>query len=268
LATEQRTVCAWCKSMNTPHAITCWACGAPLDVVNRTTESGWKEAPRLRDMTEIHFGQSTCQIAGTIVPSVEIDLAGDEVYFEHHVLLWKESDVSMRSLPLRGAIKRTFAGMPFVVSAAQGKGRVAFSRDATGEVVVLPLQPGMEVTVREHAFLLASSEVDYSYVLVKGLRPIASGAQGVYMDRFWTRTAPGVLFLHGYGNVFEKTLAPNAQILLEPGAFLYKDVSVQMEVEMKSLPNGLRGGVQLNLLCMTGPGRVGIQSMYFGAPRL
>jgi uncharacterized protein (AIM24 family) len=238
-------------------------------VAARTTESGWKEAPRLKDMTEIRFGQSTCQIAGTIVPSVEIDLAaGDEVYFEHHVLLWKESEVPIRSLPLRGVIKRTFAGMPFVVSAAYGEGRAAFSRDATGEVVVLPLQPDMEIDVREHAFLLASSEIEYTYVLIQGLRPVARGALGVYMDRFWTRTEPGILFLHGYGNVFEKTLAPNDEILLEPGAFLYKDASVKMEAEMRTLPNGLRGGVPLNLLCMTGPGRVGIQSMYFGGHRL
>src|ERR687887_1201799 len=68
----------------------CWACGAPLDIKNLVSESGWREAPRLRDMTEIHFGNSTCQVEGEIVPVAEMNMAqGDSVYFEHHVLLWK-----------------------------------------------------------------------------------------------------------------------------------------------------------------------------------
>ena len=74
----------------------CWACGAPLDIRNLVSESGWREAPRLRDMTEIHFGDSTCQVEGEIVPVAEINLApGDSVFFEHHVLLWKDDRVPM-----------------------------------------------------------------------------------------------------------------------------------------------------------------------------
>jgi uncharacterized protein (AIM24 family) len=49
---------------------------------------------------------------------------------------------------------------------------------------------------------------------------------------------------------------------LEPGAFLYKDSTVQMDVELQRLGTGLFGGTNINLARMTGPGRVGIQSMY------
>ena len=59
-------------------------------------------------------------------------------------------------------MKRALAGMPFIISVAQGPGRVAFSRDATGELVLLPLHPGMEMDVREHAFLLAYSRTPTS----------------------------------------------------------------------------------------------------------
>ena len=88
------------------------------------------------------------------------------------------------------------------------------------------------------------------------------GGQGMYMDRFVTTNQAGVLILHGYGNVFERTLKAGESILVEPGAFLYKDASVQMNVETQSLTTGFFGGVGMNLVCMTGPGRVGIQSMY------
>src|SRR5271169_5777669 len=127
-------------------------------------------------MTEIQFGASTCQVEGEIVPVAEIKLAqSDSVFFEHHVLLWKEDGVPMSVLPIQGGIKRALAGMPFIISVANGPGRIAFSRDATGELVVLPLHPGMELDVREHAFLLASQHIDYSYVRIKGLRNILFG---------------------------------------------------------------------------------------------
>src|SRR5262249_7495977 len=150
----------------------------------------------------------------------------------------------------------------FIVTIASGPGRVAFSRDATGELVLLPLHPGMELDVREHAFLLASHSIGYSYTRIQGLRNILFGGQGMFMDRFRTTGAPGLLMLQGYGDAFERRLQPGETLLVEPGAFLYKDASVTMNVETQKLKTGLFGGAGMNLARMTGPGRLGIQSMY------
>lgn len=259
----ERIKCQWCQGMNLKTALTCQFCGATLDLRDLVSESGWREAPRIKDMTEIHFSKSTCQVEGEIVPVAEISLgSGDAVFFEHHVLLWKDPNVPMTVLSLPGGMKRMLAGMPFIISVAQGPGRVAFSRDATGELVVLPLHPGMELDVREHAFLLASHNIDYSYVRIKGLRNILFGGQGMFMDRFVTRNSSGLVILHGYGNVFERVLKQGETIIVEPGAFLYKDSSVQMDVTRQRLSTGLFGGSNMSLAQMTGPGRVGIQSMY------
>ncbi len=260
----ERLECDWCDGVNVVEAVTCRSCGAPLRDARRVSDSGWREAPRIRDMTEIEFGQSSLRVEGEIVPVAEMALSeGDAVFFEHHVLLWKEDPVALSVRPTQGGLKRMLAGMPFVISLAHGPGRIAFSRDATGELVVLPLHPGMELDAREHAFLLASHHVDYSFVRVKGLRNILFGGQGMFLDRFVAPREPGVLVLHGYGNVLERRLAEGESILLEPGAFLYKDASVAMNVEaVAGLQAGLLGGVGLNLVRMTGPGRVGIQSMY------
>jgi uncharacterized protein (AIM24 family) len=263
IETGSRIECRWCRSQNLPDARSCTTCGAPLDVRDLVSDSGWREAPRLRDMTEFRFGQSTCQVEGEIVPVAEIALGErDWVYFEHHVMLWKEERVPMSVMPLPGGMKRAFAGMPFIISVAQGPGRIAFSRDATGELVVMPLHPGVELDVREHAFLLASHSIAYSYTRIKGLKNILFGGQGMFMDRFVAGGEQGLLLLHGYGNVFQRMLQPGEHILLEPGAFLYKDASVQMEIETQRLSTGLFGGTGMNLARMTGPGRVGIQSMY------
>ena len=260
---QQRIVCQWCRGQNLPNAVTCRSCGAPLDVRETVSDSGWTAAPRLKDMTEFHFSRSTCQVAGEIVPVADVMLGpGDSVYFEHHALLWQDPNVVLSAMSLGGGITRMMAGMPFAVTQARGPGHVAFSRDATGELVVLPLHPEMELDVREHAFLLATHSIQYSFVRIKGLFNMLFGGEGMFMDRFVTAGESGLLLLHGYGNVFQRTLKLGESILVEPGGFLYKDSSVTMNVEMQRLGVGLLGGGGMALARMTGPGRVGIQSMY------
>jgi uncharacterized protein (AIM24 family) len=254
--------CTWCSSQNDPGTATCSSCGAQLDTANVVTDSGWREAPRLHDLARFQFSGSTVQIDGDVVPVADLALAaGDHVYFEQHVMLWKEDAVSLVAMTVGGGLKRSLAGLPNILSQAHGPGRIAFSRDAAGQLVTLPLHPGMEIDVREHAFVLASHTIEYSFVRMKNLASVLHGGGGMFIDRFVTRAEPGVLMLHGNGNVFERALAPGQKILLEPGAFLYKDSSVEMNVVQQDVKTGfLRHGMYLAE--MTGPGRVGMQSMY------
>jgi uncharacterized protein (AIM24 family) len=236
-------------------------CGAPLDVANKVSDSGWREAPKLRDMTEFRFSASTCQVEGELVPVAEINLAQqDGVYFEHHVMLWKDQAVPLSNLKTAGGMKRSLGGMPHIVTVANGPGRVAFSHNAPGELVVLPLHPGMELDVREHAFLLASHSIQYSFVRIKGLANVLHGGSGMFMDRFVTAQYPGLLMLHGNGDVLERMLRPGEKILVEPGGFLYKDSTVQMQAQQLPVKAGMMR--HLYMAELTGPGRVGIQSMY------
>jgi uncharacterized protein (AIM24 family) len=73
-------------------------------------------------------------------------------------------------------------------------------------------------------------------------------------------------WLHGYGNVFEKVLAPGESIDVEPGGWLYKDPSVEMTTTVARLSTGLLASMNLVLNRFTGPGRIGIQSMYLHMP--
>lgn len=258
----ERIECQWCHAQNGPDQRACLTCGAPLDARNLVSDSGWREAPRLRDMTEFRFSGSVCQVEGELVPVAELNLApGDSVFFEHHVMLWKDEATPLSAMNLGGGLKRVMGGMPHVISIAHGPGRVAFSRDASGELVVLPLHPGMEIDVREHAFLVASHSISYSFIRVKGLTNLLHGGEGMYIDRFVTSGEPGILLLHGYGNVFERSLAQGEKILVEPGGFLYKDATVAMNTVQMPVRTGMfsKG---MYLAEMVGPGRVGIQSMY------
>src|SRR5215469_7332486 len=91
-----RIECQWCKAQNEPKRTSCNTCGAPLDKKNLVFDSGWAEAPRLRDMTEFKFSNSTCEIEGEIVPVAELALApGDSGFLEHHVMLVKARPVPL-----------------------------------------------------------------------------------------------------------------------------------------------------------------------------
>ncbi len=120
--------------------------------------------------------------------------------------------------------------------------------------------------MREHQFLAATSNIDYTFERVKGVATMLFGGTGLFIDKFHGAQGDGILWLHGYGNVFEKTLAPNEQIDVEPGGWLYKDPSVRMETNMQRISAGLFAGVNLITNRFTGPGRVAIQSMYMHMP--
>src|SRR5260370_8285787 len=251
--------CQWCHAQNQPGTTNCQTCGAPLDEKDKVSASGWREAPRRRDMVEFQFSGSTCQVEGELVPVAEINLhPQDGVYFEHHVLLWKDEAVPLSSLNTGGGMKRTIGGMPHIVTVANGPGRVAFSHNNPGELVVLPLHPGMELDVREHAVLLASHSIQYSFVRIKGLANVLHGGSGMFMDRFITAQYPGLLMLHGNGDVLERMLRPGEKIMAEPGGFLYKDSTVQMQATQLPVKIGLIPPPYMPE--MTAPGRLAIHS--------
>ncbi|MCL4545510.1 MAG: AIM24 family protein [Chloroflexi bacterium] len=202
------------------------------------------------------------RVQGELVPILHLRLDGSiNVFFEHHILLWKDPQLQI-GLRGRGALKRMIAGMPMYITETQSAGEIAFSRDGAGQIFSLHLRPGQTILVREHQFLAATGNLDYGWQRVRGISNMLLGGTGFFVDHFSARNDEGVVWLHGYGNVFEKTLAPGEQIDIEPGGWIYRDESVRMDQTMYGLRTGLMSGIQLVWNRFTGPGRVGIQSMY------
>jgi len=213
------------------------------------------------------FGGVTYHLEGALVPVLHIEMARVPVYFEHHILLWKDPRVSISIKSLSGAFKRVLSGMPVFMTEAHGPGHIAFSRDGAGHVWGMHLKQGETIDVREHQFLAATGHVDYTFKRVKGLANMLFSGTGFFIDTFTARDNDGIVWLHGYGNVFEVTLNPGEQIDIEPGGWVYKDNTVQMETQMQRLSTGLLASAgQLVWNRFTGPGRVAIQSMYLHMP--
>lgn len=266
--------CSWCGTVTSGASLSCPSCGATVNVQSIVDRAGWTKAPGRKDMAKLQFGKSSCQIEGTYVPVADMSLAPeDAVYFAHHVLLWKDTQVKIGVMSMKGAWKRMLAGMPVIMTQAQGPGHIAFSRDAPGEVVAIPIQPGHEVDVREHIFLVATSNITYDWFQTNIWFTTGTGDDrethyplGMYMDRFKSPQLPGLLLLHASGNVFVRTLAPNEAILIKPTALLFKDPSVQMQLHIEQPFSGWRSwaswGERYLWLAVIGPGRVAIQSAF------
>lgn len=218
-------------------------------------------------ITQETFAGVSYHLQGELVPVLTIELdGGRSIYFEHHIMLWKTTTVDISLRPVKGAFKRMLAGMPILLTEAKGPGQIAFSRDGVGHIFPIHLQPGEKIEVREHQFLAATGNVIYDMTKVKGFANILAGSTGFFIDRFSVRESEGIVWLHGYGNVFEKVLGAEEQIDIEPGAWLYKDPGVRMETAIQRLSTGLFGGSTFTCNRFTGPGRVGIQSMSLVVP--
>jgi len=210
------------------------------------------------------FGGVTYHIEGELVPALQVELSNTGVYFEHHILLWKDPAVQIAIHPMKGAFKRMLAGMPFLLTGATGPGRIAFSRDGAGHVFGLHLSAGMSVDVREHQWLAATDNIDYTFTRVRGAANILLGGTGFFIDTFSSASRDGILWLHGFGNVFEVTLAPGESIDIEPGGWIYKERTVQMQTMFQKLSTGLFASAgQICWNRFTGPGKIALQTMTF-----
>ena len=268
--------CSWCGTSCAAGGLSCPGCGANLETPSTPRSTGWTKVPGRKDMARLQFGNSSCQIEGDYVPVAEFRLAAeDSLYFAHHVLLWKDADLHLSLHRLKGFLRRFFGGMNLILSNAQGPGHVAFSRDAPGELIALPLRTGGSVDVREKLFLVATGQVTYDWFRTKIWYTTRSEREkknkthypvGRFMDRFSAPSTPGLLMLHAAGNVFVRELAVGQNILIRPTALLFKDPSVQMQLHFEQPRRSFQApGSQWNRciwLRLTGPGRIAAQSVF------
>jgi uncharacterized protein (AIM24 family) len=269
-------VCPYCRQPSDPSQRTCPLCGAPVDIKEIVSDSGWIEQPPIRDMAKLQFGQSHCQIAGTTVPVAEFNLAdGEMVYFSHHVLLWADPATRLQSMSLRGGWKRMMAGLPVMMVEAHGPGHIALSDNHAGEVIALPLQHGHSMWVKEHRFLCATGNIRYDwnsndvwYVTGDDDEQETHYPMGQFGDIFTATDRPGLLLLHAPGNAFIRDLRQGESLLVQPSSLVYHDLSVRVHLHLEYPRNRGFSFWRSNwdyrniLVRLIGPGRVAVNSIF------
>ncbi len=260
--------CPYCRIDSEGAATTCPHCGAPVDVRERVSDSGWVEQPPIRDMTRLHFGHSSCQISGTYVPVAELSLDGsDSLYFSHHGLLHAEPGVELDLMRMPDGWHRSLAGMPVYVLTARGPGHLAISADEPGETIAVPLLPGRTIDVAEHRFLAATGNVRYHWVPANVWYKTQYEHEttwhypmgGRYFDRFEATDTPGLLLLHAPGSTFIRDLAASDTIYVKPQAVVWKDHMVRVSLHTEKMAGGQGYFMWVKL---QGPGRVVVKSIF------
>jgi uncharacterized protein (AIM24 family) len=298
-ATDTYT-CPYCRQLSDGAAASCPNCGGPVDVALRTTSGGWIELPGIADMTRIQAGHSSVEIEGSVAPVADWNLAaGETVFFPHHKLLWQDASIQLSAMPMSKPFSRMRAGLPLVMAQATGPGHVAFSHDAAGELIAVPLQAGASVDVGEHRLIVATQGVGFDWYeagiwySTSGRRAGGDGAgigllkvgldmmgddnnrsdetewhypMGRFLDRFTAGQQPGLVMLGAGGTAFIRDLAEGETILVKPPALLFKDPTVAMQLHVEYPHAGMKlwrtWGNRYLWLRLWGPGRVGLESAY------
>jgi uncharacterized protein (AIM24 family) len=292
--------CPYCRQLSDGAALSCPNCGGPVDVALRTTSGGWIELPGIADMTRIQAGHSSVEIEGSVAPVADWDLAaGETVFFPHHKLLWQDASVQLSAMPMSKPFSRMRAGLPLVMAQATGPGHVAFSHDAAGELIAVPLQAGAAVDVGEHRLIVATQGVGFDWYeagvwySTSGRKSGGDGAgvgllkigldmmgddndrgdetewhypMGRFLDRFTAGEQPGLVMIGAGGTAFIRDLAEGETILVKPPALLFKDPTVAMQLHVEYPHAGMKlwrtWGNRYLWLRLWGPGRVGLESAY------
>ena len=269
--------CPWCASVIDAAAVELPALRRDVQRSADVSESGWAQFPGRKDMAKLQFGDSFCQIEGLYVPVADMNLApGDSVYFTHHVLLWKDPQVNITAMSLNGAWKRMFAGMPLVMTQAQGPGpHRVFARRARRADRAAAAARRQPSTCASICFLLATGNVAYDWFQTNIWLQHASTAttpethypMGMFMDRF---TAPAISRAAPAARRGQRASCaswrPARRILVKPTALIFKDPTVEMHLHFEHPGTIFSGwgswGNRYMWLRLMGPGRVAVQSVF------
>ena len=172
------------------------------------------------------FAGVTYHIRGELVPELQIEIGGQAVMFEHHVLLWKETqlNIELRKLPGGGqaqdrgprVLRHPHLGLRAdrllarLARASACRCTCARARGWTCASTSSSPRPTTSTTASNAS---------------RACRTCCSGGSGFFMDKFRATDGDALVWLHGHGNVFLVELDAGEQLDVEAGAWLYKDPS-------------------------------------------
>ena len=122
---------------------------------------------------------------------------------------------------------------------------------------------GQGLDVREHQFVAATDNVDYSFERIKGVQNMVLGGSGFFMDKFRATNGDAMVWLHGHGNVFLVDARRGRAARRGGGLVALQGSHGEPRSEDDGLKSGMfGGGGKLTWNRFTGPGSLAIQTMF------
>jgi len=210
------------------------------------------------------------QIHGDNMQILEVELdPGEAMLAETGSMIMMEDGIEMSTTTggMFSALKRKMSGEGFFISQYTHKGRqpkakVGFASPYPGHIVPINLVDHRGIFVcQKDAFLACAKGVDLSIYLNKRIGAGLFGKEGFILQKI---EGIGMAFVHGGGNIVEKTLAPGEMLRIDAGCVMGFTHGVEFDIEyIGGFMNPLFGGEGVFLARLKGPGKVMIQSLPF-----
>lgn len=205
------------------------------------------------------------RIDGGQLPVVVCRLnAGESMITEKGAMSWMTPNVQMETQGTGGlgkSLGRMISGDTIFqnkYTSQGGEGEIAFASSFPGSILALDISQEPMI-VQKSAFLASEASVNLSVFFRKKLGAGLFGGEGFIMQKL---DGAGIAFIEIDGSVTEYVLGPGQQIIADTGYVAYMSATCSMDVvTVKGVKNVLLGGEGLFNTVVTGPGKVGLQSM-------
>ena len=146
-----------------------------------------------------------------------------------------------------------------IFTAQGGPGMVAFSSSFPGTIMAVPITPGNDIVCQKSAFLASTDGVQLSTFFQKNLGAGLLGGEGFIMQRV---SGNGMAFLEIDGSIIEYELVQGQQMIIDQGYLATMSATCSVDVVIqKGVKNLLFSGDGLTNTIVTGPGKIGLQTM-------
>jgi uncharacterized protein (TIGR00266 family) len=189
---------------------------------------------------------------------------GESMITEKGAMAWMSPNMEMQTQGTGGlgkSLGRLFSGDSVFqnkYTAHGGQGQIAFASSFPGSIVAMDISQN-PIIAQKSAFLASEAGVNLSVFFRKTFGTGLFGGEGFIMQKL---EGNGIAFLEIDGSVVEYELAAGQQIVADTGYVAYMSATCKMDiVPVKGAKNILFGGEGLFNTVVTGPGKVGLQTM-------
>ena len=189
---------------------------------------------------------------------------GESMITEKGAMAWMSPNMEMQTQGTGGlgkSLGRLFSGDSVFqnkYTAHGGQGQIAFASSFPGSIVAMDISQN-PIIAQKSAFLASEAGVNLSVFFRKTFGTGLFGGEGFIMQKL---DGNGIAFLEIDGSVVEYELAAGQQIVADTGYVAYMSATCRMDiVPVKGAKNILFGGEGLFNTVVTGPGKVGLQTM-------
>ena len=205
-------------------------------------------------------------IVGEPTPVVICDLeVGESMITEKGSMVWMSPNMRMETGSNGGlgkAFGRLLSGDSMFqnsFTAEGGPGMIAFASSFPGAIRAVEITPERPVIVQKNGFLASERGVDLSIFFQKRVGAGFFGGEGFIMQKF---SGNGTVLLEIDGCAVEYELEAGQRMIVDTGHLAMMDGTCSIDIEMiKGAKNIFLGGEGLFNTCISGPGKIVLQTM-------